>query len=408
MQAPPMIGGDSYPTEVGSEARSNYLSGGIAFQTAYYSDAYGATSAGPVSELSYSISPSINFSETTPRQRRSFSYNPGFIFYEPTSQLNTVNQSATGAYQYRMTPHLTIGANESFNKTSSVFEQNNGYLNGPVPGAQQPPGVVAPFANILSNVTSGQVSYQFSLNSMIGGAGSYSNQSYGNQSQAAGFSNSSSESGSFYYNRRFGKSQYFGFQYQYARSLDVLPVFGQSTTQTQTFTPFYSIFFTRTFSISVSGGPQYVNSVEPAPYGSFVSWVPAASASIGWQGARTSFSAGFGRSVWELPGLFGAQDSTTSNANARWLMSRNWSVSVSANYQLQKSAGPAALVGSESGHTLSGSFSLQRAINEHLQLAFGYNRIHQSYGSIATIANNPNSDQATVSLSYRFTRPLGR
>lgn len=408
MQTPPMVSGDAYPTEVGSEARSNYVSGGIGFQTAYYDNAYGGTSAEPVSEISYSINPSINFSQTTPRQRRSFSYSPGFIFYEPANEPNAINQSATGAYQYRMTPHLTIGANESFNKTSNIFSQNNGYLDGPVPGAQQPLGVVAPFANMVSNVTSGQLSYQFRLNSMIGGAGSYSKQSYGNQSQAAGLSNSSSSSAALFYSQRLGKSQYFGFQYQYARSLDILPVFGQSTTQTEAFTPFYSIFFTRTFSLSFSGGPQYVNAVQPAPYGNFVSWVPAASAAIGWQGTRTSFSAGYSRSVWELPGLFGAQDSTTSNANVRWLMSRTWSLGANANYQIQRSAGPVAPVGSGSGHTVSGSVSAGRAIREHLQLSFVYYRMHQSYAGIAAIANNPNSDQASVSLSYRFTRPLGR
>ncbi|MGB6689367.1 MAG: hypothetical protein WBE76_16155 [Terracidiphilus sp.] len=408
MQLPPMVSGDAYPTEVGSEARSNYLSGGIGFQTAYYDNAYGGTSAGPVSDVSYSINPSINLSQTTPRQRRTFSYSPGFIFFEPTSELNTINQSATGAYQYRMTPHLTIGANESFNKTSSIFSQNNGTLDSPVPGAQQPLGVVAPFANMISNVTSGQMSYQFRLNSMIGGAGSYSKQSYGNQSQAAGLSNSSAGSALLFYSQRLGNSQYFGFRYQYARSLDILPAFGQSTTETQAFTPFYAIFFTRTLSLSLSGGPQYVNSVEPAPYGSFVSWVPTASAAIGWQGTRASFSTGYSRSVWELPGLFGAQESTNLNANARWLMSRTWSVGANANYQTQKSAGPVAPIGSQSGHTVSGSVFTGHAISEHLQLSFGYNRMHQSYSGIATIANNPNSDQAYVSLSYRFTRPLGR
>ncbi len=408
MQTPPMISGDSYPTEVGSEARSNYLSGGVGFQTAYYDNMIGASTAKPVSDISYTINPTVSFNQSTARQRTAFSYNPGFIFYQPTSELNTVNQNATGNYQYRLTPHLTIGANESFQKSSNIFSETDGYLEGSVPGSAQPQGVVAPFANMISNTTSGQMSYQFSRDSMIGAGGSYARQSYPDQSEAAGLSNSSSSSGSFYYNRRLGSSQYCGLRYQYARSLDTLPVLGQSTTQTQAFTPFYSIFFTRTFSLSFSGGPQYVNTVEPAPFGKYVSWVPSASAGIGWQGMRTSFSAGYGRSVSELPGLFGAQVSTNANATARWLVTRNWSLGANGNYQVQKSAGPSILVGSGSGHTVSGAISAGRAINEHLQLGFGYDRMHQSYGNISTIASVPNSDQAYVSLSYRFTRPLGR
>jgi hypothetical protein len=408
MQTPPMVSGDAYPAEVASEARSNYLSGGINFQTAYYDNVVGASAAEPVSDFSFSINPTISLNESTPRQRRIVSYSPGFIFYQPTSSLNTVNQSANGSYQYRFTPYLTVGANESFNKTASIFSQSDGYLDGPVPGAQQPLGVVAPFANMVSNITSGQVSYQFSLNSMVGGTGGYSKQSYGDQSQAAGLSNSSSGSGSFFYSQRLSRSQYVGFQYQYARSLDILPALGQSTTETQAFTPFYAIYFTRTFSLSFSGGPQHINSVEPAPYSDFISWVPTASAAIGWQGTRASFSAGYSRSVWELPGLFGAQDSTNSNANVRWLITRTLSVGANANYEIQKSVGPVAQVGSESGHTVSGSVSAGRAISEHLQLSFGYNRMHQSYGGIATIVRDPNSDQAYASVSYRFTRPLGR
>jgi outer membrane protein assembly factor BamA len=84
------------------------------------------------------------------------------------------------------------------------------------------------------------------------------------------------------------------------------------------------------------------------------------------------------------------------------------SVGANANYEIQKSVGPVAQVGSESGHTVSGSVSAGRAISEHLQLSFGYNRMHQSYGGIATIVRDPNSDQAYASVSYRFTRPLGR
>jgi hypothetical protein len=38
----------------------------------------------------------------------------------------------------------------------------------------------------------------------------------------------------------------------------------------------------------------------------------------------------------------------------------------------------------------------------------GYQRLHQSYGGIAAITSDPDADREFASISYQFTRPLGR
>ena len=408
MQTPPMIAGESYPTEVESEARSNYLSGGINFQTAYNDNVLGFSTGKPVSDVSYSILPSISLNQSTARQRRIFSYSPGFILYHPTSALNEATQNLTGSYQYRVTPHITLSASESFQKSSNAFSQSESALGQPTTGPAGTQGVIAPFAEMISNVTSGNVSYQFSRDSMIGGAGAYSRQSYPNPSQAVGLANSDSSTGSAFYNRRLSREQYVGIQYQYARSVSELPVFGQSTTQTDTVSAFYSIYFTPAFSLSFSAGPQYVTSVQPLVPKGPGSWVPAATAAMGWQGLRTSFTASFSRSEMEVPGLFGAEESTTGDATARWRVSRTWTLSCNADYGIQKSAGLLSLVSNQNGHRISGVVSAARSFGNRFELNFGYDRMHESYAGIATIVNAPNSDRAFAGLSYRFTRPLGR
>ncbi len=408
MQTPPMVSGESYPTEVGSEARSNYLSGGINFQTAYDDNVPGASTSKPVSDVSYSIFPSITLNQSTARQRRIFTYSPGFTFYHPTSALNEATQSVTGSYQYRLTPHITLFANESFQKTSNVFSQAEAGFGEPIVGSTQSQGVIAPFANMISNITSGDVSYQFSQDGLIGAAGAYSKRSYPNPSEAVGLANSDLSSGSFFFSRRLSREQYLGAEYQYVRSLAESSVYGQGTTQSHTFSPFYAIYFTPAFSLSLSAGPQYINSVQPPPLKNLSSWVPAAAAAIGWQGLRTSFTASFGRASMQVPGLFGTFESTTGGASARWRASRFWTVGCSANYALAKNSGAASSIGGESGHSISGMASAGRSFGERFQLNFGYNRMHESYSGITAIASAPNSDQTFASLSYRFTRPLGR
>jgi len=408
MQTPPMISGESYSTEVGSEARSNYLSGGISFQTAYDDNVLGFSTGKPVSDVTYNIQPSITFNQSTARQRRIFSYSPGFTFYDPTSALNEATQSVTGSDQYRLTQHITVSGNESFQKSSNAFSQTESALGGPIAGSTQPQGAIAPFANMISNVTGGNVSYQFNRNGLIGGAGAYARQSYLNASEAVGLSNSSSTSGSLYFSRRMSREQYIGAEYQYVRSLAELPANGQSETQTHTFSGFYAIYFTPEFSLSISAGPQYVNSDQLRLFSDSTSWGPAATAAIAWQGQRTSFTASFGRTVMEVPGLFGAEESTTGSASARWRASRNWSLSCNADYGIQKSVGLVSLLTSQDGHRISGVITAGRSFRDRFELNFGYDRMHESYSGITTLANAPDSDRTFATLSYRFTRPLGR
>src|SRR5947199_1133303 len=59
MLTPAPVGGESYPESFASEAESNFLRGGLAFSTSYDDNALGATSTHPVSDISYSLWPSI-------------------------------------------------------------------------------------------------------------------------------------------------------------------------------------------------------------------------------------------------------------------------------------------------------------------------------------------------------------
>ena len=60
------------------------------------------------------------------------------------------------------------------------------------------------------------------------------------------------------------------------------------------------------------------------------------------------------------------------------------------------------------GHTVSGTASLQQQFGQHLNVQLGYTRLHQNYSAVAVLAATPDTNREFVSISYQFSRPLGR
>ena len=115
MLAPPPVSGESYPgLPICSEERANYLRGGVTFNTAYSDNVLGATSATPVSDVSYSVWPTIALDETTSRLHTVLTYAPGFTFYQRTTSRNEADQNLSLDLQYRLSPHVTVSLRDSF------------------------------------------------------------------------------------------------------------------------------------------------------------------------------------------------------------------------------------------------------------------------------------------------------
>ena len=156
MMTPPPVSGEAYPTTVGSEERSNYLSTGIAVIGAYITNAVpGATanSVNPVNDGVFSIFPTFALSQSTPRQQTALSYSPSFVIYEPTTSRDTIDQGAALTYRYRLSQHVTLNVGDSFFRTSDVFDQSSTFSSGTITGSTQTsaPTVIAPFAESMSN-----------------------------------------------------------------------------------------------------------------------------------------------------------------------------------------------------------------------------------------------------------------
>jgi hypothetical protein len=407
MITPAPVSGASYSMDFTSEVRSNYLRGGLSFGAAWDDNVALGSNGKAVSDESYSIWPSIALDQTRSRLHWVLAYSPGFTFYQKISARNEADQNFSADLRYRLSPHVTLSLLDTFRKSSNILNQPSEEFAPPVSGGSFGPNnsLVAPVADVLTNAANVEITYQFSANGMVGASGAFSNLHYPTQSLVPGLFDSTSRGGSAFYNHRLSKMHYIGVTYQYQEFLSY-PTGGQSETQAHSAFLFYTLYLKPTLSVSLFGGPQYSDTQQFLLPASQI-WSPAAGASFSWQGRLTSFAASYSRRINDGGGLVGAVHSNSADASLRRQLTRNLSASVGANYGSNRVV-DAVPQFSNSGHTVSGSASLQRQIGAHFNLQAQYTRLHQSYSGITALSSAPDRDRVSVTIAYQFSRPLGR
>lgn len=416
MLTPPPVSGENYSMGFTSETRSNYLRGGVTFTSAYSDNVLGGNSSNPVSDISYSVFPTIALDETRSRLHWILSYAPGFTFYQRASSYNQANQTFGTNFQYRLSPHVSISLRDTFQRTSNLFNQPNLDNVISVPGGPQTPNnpIVAPLSDTLTNSGGAEITYQFSRNGMVGVSGSATNLHYLNPAQVPGLYDSSSQSGSAFYNYRISKKHYLGANYQF-QNLRSYPNGEASKTQVHGVSVFYTLYISAHLSLSGFGGAQYSDTsatvLPPFVLPESQTWSPTYGGSFGWQGRRMSFAASGSRSISNGGGLSEAVHSTSVSASLRRQLTRTLSAGVSASYGDSQVLNALSLFNTglnTGGHTISGNASVQRPLGQHFNVQLGYSRVHQSYSNIAAISSNPDTNRESVTISYQFSRPLGR
>jgi hypothetical protein len=406
MVTPAPAGGEGYSLAFTSEERANYLRAGVNFVSAYNDNLFTRVNGRSVSDVSYTILPTISLDLFRSRVDANLSYGPGFTFYQKTTSNNESDQNFAGDIKYRLSPHVTLSLRDSLRKTSNLFSQS---ILGPtsVSGSPQAPNdsVIAPLASVLTNTGSAQIAYQFSPNAMVGAGGVFSNLHYPNPAQVPGLSDASSKGGSAFYTHRLSGLHYIGVTYQYQMLL-ATPNQIQNKTQTHSILLFYTLYLQRSLSLSFFGGPLHADTEQKGLL-PVRNWTPAAGASLGWQAAHSSLAAAYSRTITDGGGLGEAVHSNSASASLRHQFTRSLSAGVGANYSINSFVGASTLPNG-GGHTISGNVTLQRSLGQHFNLGLGYMRLHQSYANIPAISSTPDRNQVSISLGYQFQRPLGR
>jgi len=165
------------------------------------------------------------------------------------------------------------------------------------------------------------------------------------------------------------------------------------------------------FSLSFFGGPQYMDTAQPAlpTFGlaaySSRNWSPAAGASLNWHGRFTGAAFSYSHTIRSGGGLLGAVRLDEASATGRVQFTPTLTASLSGSYANNRMIGPS--LGSSNGHTMLATIGVQRRFGEHFGAELGYSRIHQTY-SIPILSMNPDTNRVFVSVSYSFMRPWGR
>jgi len=321
-----------------------------------------------------------------------------------------VDHSANLQYQVRVSPRTAINVQNAFSRSTNVFDGSYPFIAGGLAGNAQAPfqAVIAPFADQLRDVGNGSFSHQFTANAMVGAGGTVAIYNYPNPSQSAGLYNSNGGGGSAFYARRFAHEQYVGVSYDYQIAVgNLTTISSQINAQTQAVLPFYTVYFNRTFSMSVTAGVQNINVAQTAQ-ATFSSWIPAAVVSLGWQGNRGNIAGSYLHTATTGGGLLGAYISNNVNGLGGWKITKTWTAEIAAAYARIDAANQLVGLQNESGDSLSASATVRHTMGNHFNFEVGYDRLHENYTGISAVTTSPDSNRYYGAFTYEYRKPLGR
>jgi hypothetical protein len=394
------------PLVLGTEVRESRLAGGISF-TGMYTDNVFLSANGQQSDVSYEIEPYLAWQQFTSRLSLDLSGGAGLVANQHISERNQASENLGVDVGYRLKPHLRLRVDDSFVNTTGLFSGlNSSQQSGIGVVQQQNSSLITPASHVLTNSTLTELTYQFAPHSETGVRGVVSILRY--PDGATSISNiplfeGQSYSVETFYNRQFSARQWFGVTVRAQR-------FESQSSQVRTDAGsallFYSLVPTSALSISLHAGPQVTNThVSPplaATLGPFDhhNLTPTAGATLSWQKSRTTAHLSYIRQASDGGGLFSAVTNETVQAGIRQALTDRQQVTFTFTYGGNETLAP--------GVTLRG-YSSQAEYTRRLAAGLngggGYRFDRQGVDGTNTPAH---ANRFWISLSYEFSKPLGR
>lgn len=413
LSPPGIVTRDRAPLTFASESeRSNFLTGSLGI-AAVFDDNILPTNSSQISDTSYLFAPGLDFSQTRGRWRSLFSYRPGLVVNQRFSERNQSAHSLNADFSYGLSPHVTLRVRDTFDKTTSLF---SGFGVGTgTPGAVTLPGpntsVITPLVERTGNTSGVDLAYRYSRDSMIGAGATYYFVDYGNPYSTPGTSssliNSRSLSADGFYAHRLNNRNWLGATYGFQR----LNFGGGSRTDVQRVLLFYSLPLRGQVDISFWAGPErhttYFGMTVPVGVDAGSNWSTAGGAEFSWRGQRASFRALYGRQISDGGGVSQSIRLQQGSGEARYKLSAKWTGSLGISYAINEPLDKTLAQGTKI-QILSASAGVGYEIGKNLILSAQYGRDRQEYPDAVSTIGVANRNRALLSLSYSFTRPLGR
>jgi hypothetical protein len=416
--APALLGGDNSSLSFSSELeRSNYLRGGVSVGSTYDDNAAN-TVTDRVGDVSYSILPNIQLDQARSRLHWTFAYFGGFTANQRLTERNQGSHNLSGSLDYRLSPHVDLRLSDGFLLTTGFLQQFENGIGTPITGPINGPNntLITPLAKNLNNTGSADLTYQFSADDLIGIGGTAYDSHFRDLAQGSpALLDTSVRTGDAFWNHRFTPRNWTGVTYKFQR-LDFSP--GGSHTETHSVLLSHTIYLQQRMTLSFFAGPEYsqldvvtLTSVGNPPVISLVAnrehqLSVSGGGSFGWQGEFTSLHLDVNRKVSDGGGVLGAVELTSVGGGIRHQLLKATALNLSAIYGHNQELGVEA-AGTTPLTSASGSFGVEQRLASNFMLRLDYGRDYQKGSTVSTLGSI-NHNRASISISYNFTRPLGR
>lgn len=412
---PSPVNGVQMPLAFSSDgSRSNFLSGGIQFGSGYNDNAL-VTPNDPISNVSVLVIPRIEIRQNRERWSFDFAYSPGITINQNLSEQNQFAQSLSFSANYRLSPHVSLQLRDNFAITNNLFSGLFGNTPGPGPLQQSNSSVITPLADSTSNNTGLGLTYQFSASSLVGVSGNYYFVDYGSVAGTpgiSGFINSRSASAASFYAHRFSNRHWLGATYNFKQ----LMFDPGGRTVVHGVLGFYSLILGAHMTLSLWAGPQYSTTFISNVLASQLSagstlalpsqWSPAGGVTYRWEGTRTSLHVGYSRLITDGSGVAEAVTSQQADAEFRRRLAARWTATVGVAYARNN---PLHILSAAAPlRSFQGNAGIEYRFTDNLGMGVSYGRQQQQYEYLLLPSATANQNRVWFSLSYGFTRPLGR
>jgi hypothetical protein len=417
---PALINGEVTSLSFSAElARTNYLNGGVTLGATYDDNALSSTT--PVGGYTASVLPFIAIDQSRARLHWNLNYAAGFVANQRLSQENQQSHNFGAELEYRLSPHLNLRVTDHFLYTTNFFDLLQQNIGTPGSGALQQPNqsVITPLAKRISNLGTVGMNYQFSPNDMIGASGNFFTSRFRDvPTGSGGLLDSDTQQVDGFYTHRLARSYWVGAAYEF-QQLSFSPGVDQATTHS--FLLFNTIYLRPRMSLSLFGGPEYwdynsqvITQIVTVPVVLVIStpvsqqkWTFAAGGSFNWQGERTSAQVGASRRISDGGGILGPVELVSAHAAIRQRLTRSTALAVGAV------AGDNRLLANFNGasdrlRSVTGSAAIEQMLGPSFMVSLGYARDYQRESGGTPPPTDVNHNRGWVSLTYNFSKAIGR
>jgi hypothetical protein len=420
-QAPyhPTVNGDSGSLAFSGEAeRVNLLSGGVSLSSTYDDNAL-STPGDKVGNVGYQVNPSLSIVEARAQTLFTLNYNPGFLWNERLPQRYMADHNLDFNFQYRLTESLSVRVHDQLIDQSTSFNALN--QNSLLPGGNvltaPNQSITTPLTTQFTNVTNVDLVDRVGEGTNIGVSGSFNKLNFSDTSTSpVQLYDNEAWSGDAFFSHRLSERHTIGVTYTFQK----ISTFGEilEHTESQSVLLFYTLTIKPGMTLSVFAGPdhsitndQFLYSLGPVSVPinqTEAMWLVDEGATFAWQGQQTSARINLIHHVADGGGLTGAVQLYSGTAGLRRQISKTWTGDFDLTYGKNN---PLSHYFGNAFSGFGGTVGLSKTFGEHFTVGTRYGRSFQrfeDYGVTTPSSGfSANHNQGWITVTYRFSRPLG-